>query len=190
MHKMLEKDFSNGLKDAAKRSRDAKERERLRALYAISIGYPLQAVAEIFSVDEGTVYRWIDRWRKERTLSDRPKLGRPGSLSKEEKHHIRTLISENDPKRHGIEAEFWNTKELKRYFSRKGKRVSQETLRRYLKEMGAKYVKSEGESSGRRSGEEFAWQFVEDMKFMPYSLLSIFEEEQLPKKNPGWTLEK
>lgn len=187
---MLEKEFSNGLKDAAKRSRDAKERERLRALYAISIGYPLQAVAEIFSVDEGTVYRWIDRWRRDGALSDRPKLGRPGSLSKEEKQHIRKLISENDPKRHGIEAEFWNTKELKRYFSMKGKIVSQETLRRYLKEMGAKYVKPEGEPSGKRSSDDFAWQFVEDMNFMPYSLLSIFDEEQIPKRNPGWTLGK
>ncbi len=182
--------FSNGLKDAAKRSKDAKERERLRALYAISIGYSLRSVAEIFSVDEGTVYRWIYRWRKEKTLSDRPKLGRPGSLSKEEKQNIRKLISEGVPKKHGIEAEFWNTKELREYFSKKGRRVSQETLRRYLKEMGAKYVKAEGEQSGRKSGDEFAWQFVEDMKFMPYSLLNIFDESELPKRSSGWTFQK
>lgn len=192
---MLSVEDSHSLQESAKRCKDAKERERLRALYAISVGYPIPTVAEIFSVDEGTIYRWIERWQEEKRLSDKPKRGRPGSLSEEEKQMIRDLVTEGNPKKHGINASIWNTKELREYFYKKGKNVSQETIRRCLKEMGARYVKVDLENvkDDIKMKEEFVKKFVDVMKYNP-SLIMLFEDELLadssPKRSCTWTFEK
>jgi transposase len=185
---MLRGNVSSILKESAKRCKDAKERERLRALYALSAGYPIRMVADIFSVGEATLYRWMERWREERSLSDKPKMGRPGSLSEEDKRIIKQLVAEEDPKKHGADAIFWNTKELKAYFLVKGKHVSQETIRRCLKEMGATYIKEEGKRSG-----EVAWQFLDDDIKRPYSVISLLEDEpgeSTVKRNCGWKFQK
>jgi len=51
---MLEED-ENTLRELAKNCKDATERERLRALYAIRKGYSVSSVAEIFCIDESAV---------------------------------------------------------------------------------------------------------------------------------------
>lgn len=201
---MIPKEASYLLQDLARKCKDAKERERLRALYAISVGHPIQKVAEIFCVDEGTVYRWIERWQQGKELSDRPKRGRPGAFSDEDKQALKELVDEGDPRKHGIEASFWNTRDLKEHFGKRGKKVSQETIRRCLKEMGARYVKADldYEGSGRKKRQEFLRQFLDDMKCNPYSAYSVFtlfenmliEDEMLsecaPKICYGWTFER
>ena len=49
------------LNKLAKECRDPKERERLRALCILGIGYPVSDVSRMFFVDEDTVYRWAER---------------------------------------------------------------------------------------------------------------------------------
>ncbi len=193
---MLAKEASDLLQEL-KKCKDARERERLRALYAISVGYQLSAVAEIFSVDEGTLYRWMERWREERKLSDKPKRGRPCSFTEEDTKRLVELLIEGDPQKHGIDASFWNTKELMEYFARRGRFVSQETIRRRLKEIGAKYVKAgreDTDSEGKETEIEiYTKRFIEDMKYNPHLLSILLENEELaqcPVKRCGWTFEK
>lgn len=192
---MIRKELSPLLQESAKRSKDAKERERLRALYALSVGYPLPIVAEIFSVDEGTLYRWVERWQEEKQLSDKPKRGRPVSLTEKDKEVLKQLIVEGEPKKHGIDAEFWNTKELRDYFMKKGKDVSQETIRRTLKEMGARYVKPKPEQPriDKKKQDEFLRRFNDEMSFNPYALLMMFDDEDSEnseKKAYGWVFQR
>jgi transposase len=190
---MLSDQDSELLQEQAAGCRDAKERERLRALYALSVGYPIPKVAKIFCVDEGTVYRWIERWQEEKSLSNKPKKGRPATLTDKDKKMIRALLSEGNPKMHGIDADFWNTKELGEYFSKKGKKVSQETIRRCLRRMGARYRKaSKASDADRKKWEEFLEVLVATMKYDPQSVLSIFDNEiPLPSGNSrGWTFKK
>ncbi|MBI5036684.1 helix-turn-helix domain-containing protein [Candidatus Micrarchaeota archaeon] len=52
---MLEED-TPALQKRAKQSKDYREVQRLRALYAISVGNRVQAVAQIFDVHESTIY--------------------------------------------------------------------------------------------------------------------------------------
>ncbi|MEM2956854.1 MAG: IS630 family transposase [Candidatus Jordarchaeaceae archaeon] len=176
------------LRTLAKKCKDAREKIRYLALHAISKGYTVSLVAEIFCVDEATIYRWIERWQVERNLADQPREGRPPKLDEKDKEEIRKLVEENDPTKHGINASFWDCRELRLYFLRRGKTVSQETVRRCLKSMGARYVKAEIEyaEADEDEREKFARQFLQDLASKPDSVVVLFQDKDgcgvLPKK--------
>ncbi len=139
---MLESD-SNTLGDLYKNCKDAKEKIRYEALYAVSRGNDIKTVADIIAVEESTVYDWVHQWEAERTVSDKPRSGRPPKLTKEDDKEIKQLIDENDPKKYGINASSYTTAELQEYFLRfRGKHIAEETFRVHLKGMGARYVKA------------------------------------------------
>jgi transposase len=192
---MLKEDRKT-LRELAHTCKNWKERERLRALYALSIGQPIDIVCSIFCVDESTVHRWIKKWKSERNLSDESKSGRPPSFTEEEKKELKQLVDENNPQKYGLNASFWDCKELQDYFSMNGKSVSQETIRRYLKKTGARYIKAElhySEADKKRQ-EEFALRFFRDIKSKPHSVVVLFQDEMSaccsPRKGYGWTFEK
>ncbi len=78
----------------AKESKDPLERERLRALFVLSLGESVHRVASFFSVDDDTLYRWSERWNSEKDVSDREVSGRPPSLGENEKKEMKRLIDE------------------------------------------------------------------------------------------------
>lgn len=176
-----------------KNSKDAKDRERLRALYAISIGRSVSDVAEVFCVDEQTLYNWIDKWREERNISDKPRSGRPPAFTEEEKKELKKLVDDNDPKEHGINASFWDCAELRRYYLKNGKDVSEDAIERTLLSMGAHYVKAQIEykEADFRKQKEFALQFLRDLKKKTEATILLFEDEMsantAPHKGYGWT---
>ena len=191
----LEEDSST-LNELAEKTKNAKEYERLRVLYAVSVGVTTNEITKIFCVDEDTVYSWIKKWREERNVSDKPRSGRPPVFTEEEKKELKKLIDENDPGKRGMNASYWDTKELTRYFTKKGICVSQETLRRTLHEMGAHYVKAEihySEADFRRQA-EFARQFLSDVEEKPAKVIILFGDEmganRSPRKGYGWTFNK
>jgi transposase len=140
---MLEGD-SNTLGDLYKNCKDAKEKIRYEALYAVSRGNNVRNVANIIAVEESTVYDWIHLWETERTVSDKPRSGRPSKLTEEDENEIKELIDENDPKKHGINAMSYTTVELQEYFMKfHSKYIDEETFRAHLRKMGAHYVKSQ-----------------------------------------------
>ena len=90
----------------AKECKDAKEQNRYLAFHAVSEGYGVSLVAEIFCVDESSVCGWIKRWEDEKCLADKQKSGRQPSFTENERKNLKRLIDENNPKAHGINASF------------------------------------------------------------------------------------
>ena len=84
---MLEND-SNTLKELYRNCKDAKEKLRYEALYVVSRGKNVVIIAEILNVEESTVYDWIHPWEAERTVSDKPRSGRPSKLTEEDENEI------------------------------------------------------------------------------------------------------
>ncbi|MCK5176979.1 MAG: helix-turn-helix domain-containing protein [Candidatus Aenigmarchaeota archaeon] len=85
MNKTELKDDSEFLAKLAKECKNANERERLRALYVISIGHSIPKVSKMFCVDEATIYRWVKQWKQEKNISNKSKTGRPHSLDENKK---------------------------------------------------------------------------------------------------------
>ena len=140
---MLEND-SNVLGDLYKTCEDQKEKIRYEALYTVSRGKDVKTVAEIIDVEKSTVYNWINRWVIDRNVTDKPRSGGPPFITKEDEKEIRRLIDENDPKRYGINASSYTTRELQIYFAKvKGKFIDEETFRVHLISTGAHYVKAQ-----------------------------------------------
>ena len=121
---MLEDD-SPALQKLAKQSKDYREVQRLRALYALALGESVERVALVFDVDESTVYEWVARWRRERGVVDEPRSGRPPALSAEDERELRRLVEDSNPREHGVNASAWDCAELVKYFARQGKRVDE-----------------------------------------------------------------
>ena len=140
---MLEGD-TNVLGDLYKNCKDVKEKIRYEALYAVSRGRAVADVADIIAVEESTIYDWIRRWESEKTISDKPRSGRPPSITKEDEEEMKRLIDENDPKKHGINAMSYTTAELQEYFMKfRSKYIDEETFRAHLRKMGAHFVKAQ-----------------------------------------------
>ena len=184
------------LRELARKSKDPKERERLRALYILSLGETVERVMAFFTVDESTVYRWIERWHQERNLHDRPRDGRPPAVGPADKKEIKKLLAENDPKKHGLNAHCWDTKELQAYFASKEKQYSRESIRTALHGLGAHYVKAQFEfrEAITEEQEAFATRFFQDMAMKPDTVVVLFQDEMsartTPNKGYGWTLNK
>lgn len=192
---MLEED-APALQRLAEQSKDYRERERLRALYALAIGESVERVAQIFDVNVSTVYEWIAKWKEEHDLQDEPRSGRPPELSAKDKETIKRLVEEGDPKKHGINAGVWDTKELQTYFALRGKSVSRDAIRVTLKSMGAHYVKADVHyaEASLKLQKKFAHLFFEALASKPDDVVVLFADEMSascsPKKGYGWTFEK
>jgi len=192
---MLEKDESV-LRCLARECKDVREKARLLALHAISIGDSVSHTANVFCVDEETVRRWIERWQKERDLTDMPKAGRPPTLTDKDRQKLRRLVEENEPRKQGMNASAWDTKELQAYFLGQGKFVSRELLRRELLNMGGHYIKAQiaYAQADEEQRQEFAKQLLKEAVSLPNNAVLLFEDEMSagcsPRKGYGWTFEK
>ena len=110
------------------------------------------------------------------------------------------MLDENDPSKQGINSSTWTCTELRLYFQKKGIAVSEETIRRCLREMGARYVKATLEYAETysadvvREREEFARQFTRDMNAKPEDVVILFEDEMPIDRSHngcyGWTFEE
>ena len=75
-------------------------------------------------------------------VADLERSGRPPSLGEDEKKEMKRVLNENDPGKHGINSSIWTCTELRLHFQKRDIAVSEETIRRCLREMGARYVKA------------------------------------------------
>ena len=140
---MLEND-SDILGELYRDCKDVKEMRRYEALYAVSRGRSVKDVADFIEVEESTVYDWINKWILESSVSDKPRSGRPQKITTEDEKEIHHLIDENNPKKYGISASSYTTRELQLYFVEyKGKLIDEETFRVHLLSTGAHYVKAQ-----------------------------------------------
>jgi transposase len=140
---MLEEDEPL-LRQHAKECRDVKEAIRYYALHTLSEGKTITEVAGIFLVERQAIYDWMEKWKTEKNLSDKPRSGRPADLTEEDDKELERLLKEKDPGKYGLNSATYTTKELKEYFLKyRNKVVDEETLRKHLHKIGAKYVKGQ-----------------------------------------------
>ena len=183
------------LRRHAKECKDVREQNRYLALHAVSAGKEVSLVAEIFCVDEDSIYGWIRRWKEEKNLSNKPKSGRPPAFDEREKKDLKKLVDENDPQLHRINASFWDCAELHKYYLSRGKNISEDAIRRTLIEMGAHYVKAQFEykEADLDKQRNFALMFFNDVKRLTDGIALLFEDEMstctTPHKGYGWTFQ-
>ena len=140
---MLEEDL-NTLRTKYKECKDATEKLRYGALYAVSRGKSVNAIAEILDVERSTIYDWIEKWKTDGNLGDKPRSGRPSKLTEEDDKEMADLLENKPPKDFGINSATWTTRELREYFIRiHHKYVDEETLRQHLHRINAHYVKGQ-----------------------------------------------
>jgi transposase len=192
---MLEED-EPFLRKLAKECDDAEENVRYYALHAISTGDSITDTAKRFLVERQTVYDWIERWKEDRNLSNKPKSGRTESFTDEEKETMKKLVDEDDPKKYGVNVSHWDTKGLQIYFSERGKIVSRETIRICLHQLGAHYVKAVHRYSeaDRKEQIEFAKRELERIDSTSEDITILFGDEASVggsfRKGYGWTFKE
>ena len=192
---MLECD-SNILGDLYKNCKDAREKIRYAALYAVSRGRDVRNVADIVAVEESTVYDWIHRWESERNIADKPRSGAPPNLTKDDEKEIKRLIDENGPKKYGINASSYTTKELQLYFMKyMGKHINEETIRVHLIKTGAHYVKAQlrYKEGDERRQMEFAQNLLFLLKSGDFTKILFIDEMSISTSahnGYGWTYEQ
>ena len=192
---MLEEDEPL-LRKLAKECDDAEEKVKYYALHAISVGDSVADTAKLFLVERQTIYDWIDRWKEDSNVSNKPKSGRPESLDMDDKKKMKSLIDEDYPKKYGINLSHWNTKGLMIYFMDRGKVLSRETIRLALHELGGHYVKAvqRYEEANRKEQIEFAKRELRRINSTSEDTAVLFEDEASVggsfRKGYGWTFEE
>lgn len=189
---MLEEDEAV-LREKAKSCKNPNEKVRYFALHFLSIDKTISEAAKAFMVDRSTVYDWIQEWKHEKSLGDKPKEGRPPSFGEKEKKELKALVEENDPSKHGFNATMWDTKSLQLYFESKSIMVSRETIRRTLLKMGGHYVKAVHEytEADKRKQLIFARKTLRTLESVDKDTVVLFEDEMSAggsmRKGYGWT---
>ena len=134
------------------------------------------------------------QWKHEKTLSDKPKEGRPPSFGKKEKKELKKLVEENGPSKHGFNVTMWDTKSLQLYFEGGGVKVSREPLRMALLEMGGHYVKAVHEyaEADLKKQLAFAKRTLRTVGSVDKDTVVLFKDEMSAggslRKGYGWTL--
>jgi putative transposase len=192
---MLEEDEPL-LRKLAKECDDAEETVRYYALHAISTGDSVTDTAKRFLVERQTIYDWIEKWKEDSNVSDKPKSGRPESLEDSDKKTMKELIDEDNPKKHGINMSHWDTKGLQIYFADKEKIVSRETIRLSIHELGGHYVKAVHKyaEANRREQIAFTRRELRRINSASEDTAVLFEDEASVggsfRKGYGWTFKE
>ena len=101
----------------------ARARDRAHAVILSDEGYRMNDIADILGVGRDTVSSWLDAWEKSsyEGLHDKPRSGRPSTLTEEEKKIAEKLTEENprSPK-----------KVIQLLYDMTGKTISLRTFRR------------------------------------------------------------
>ena len=93
------------LRAAARASADAKQASRILAIAMVLDGYSRKDAAQLCGMDRQTLRDWVHRYNKEGLdgLADRPRSGRPSSLSWVEQGKLASWVEEGaDLTRDGV----------------------------------------------------------------------------------------
>ncbi|MCL5253657.1 MAG: transposase [Candidatus Thermoplasmatota archaeon] len=96
---------------------------------------------------------------------------------------MKRLLDENDPVKHGINSSTWTSTELRLHLHKSGIAISEETIRRCLREMGAHYVRATLECAETYSTDAFskreklARKFIRDMSAKLDDAVILEEDE-------------
>ncbi len=84
------------LAEQARTNKDAKTVKRILVVLALADGYRIQEVAKLFLLDEDTVTRWRNKYRKRRTATDWLAIVHKGGTNKltpEQCHELEAYVA-------------------------------------------------------------------------------------------------
>ena len=123
------------LNDTLKRTKDGRERDRIRGIILIKKGYNVHKIADIMNVSVRTIYNWKKRYEKNGTkgLKTKRKPGRKGKLSPEDMENLKELLKKKD---------YWTTREVKELIKNEfGIEYTLRHVARILRKIGMVYQK-------------------------------------------------
>ena len=118
-----------------KQTKEARVFRRAQAVREVVAGHHINAVSETFHLANSALRKWVQRFAQEgpQGLRDRPRSGRPPTLTCELEQHLKRLV-EQDPLQHGALASQWSCRELATVFAREtGVHLGRESVRCVLK---------------------------------------------------------
>lgn len=134
--------------------------KHILALLQISKGCKKSHIAKMLHITRATVYNWIHRYKKKKSigaLQRRPGQGRPPIWAKKLTEFLLTIMKQS-PMDFGYLQTRWNAPALLRHFNRQTKCVvSRHTLRRCLNALGYKwkrfqYALNPGPGAAKKNG--------------------------------------
>lgn len=166
------------LAQAIKHDKRPEVRQRAMGLRLLHEGQTPQAVAELMSVSQPTVYDWHHRWQADglEGLANRPKSGRP---LKADKNYISLLeqVIEQDPQELGYAFSIWTAERLRLHLQKKtGIKLGSTQFRQLLKGNDFVYRRPKHvlsnlqDASARQAAEEW----LEELKKVPKKAKSTF----------------
>jgi transposase len=73
-------------------------------------GKTQEEISRLLDIPRSTISYWLVRYKKTKSLIDKPRSGRPSQLSKEEFSKLKETLLDSPPKRYGGESFGWTTK--------------------------------------------------------------------------------
>ena len=122
-----------------KQTKEARVFRRAQAVREVVAGHHINAVSAAFHVANAALRKWVQRVAQEgpQGLRDRPRSGRPPTLTCELEQHLQRLV-EQDPLQHGALSSQWSCRELATVFAREtGVHLGRESVRGGLKKISA-----------------------------------------------------
>ena len=122
-----------------KQTKEARVFRRAQAVREVVAGHHINTVSAAFHLANSALRKWVQRFAQEgpQGLRDRPRAGRPPTLTCELEQHLKRLVDQ-DPLQHGALASQWSCRELATVFAREtGVHVGRESVRGVLKKISA-----------------------------------------------------
>lgn len=88
-------DVASELTKSRKKGQEFSSEAKVAMMALLDTGLPQTAVAQKFNTSRQAVSRIQKRWKKERTIQNRPRIGRPEKLTAAEKQSIIQLTKTN-----------------------------------------------------------------------------------------------
>jgi transposase len=118
-----------------KQTREARVFRRAQAVREVVKGHRLQTVSDALSFTYSALRKWVYRFASQgvQGLVDRPRSGRPPTMTCELEKHLNRLVDE-DPLQHGSIHSQWSCRELATVLAQQtGVQVGRESVRGVLK---------------------------------------------------------
>lgn len=139
----------NQLQKIMKQDPSARVRQRAHAILLSDQGYSREEIADIYQVKPDTVSVWLDAWEQRgfEGLHDRPRSGRPATLTKEEQEIAIDLVKKY-PRRAKLV--------LQKLVEEVGKTLSKSTLNRIVKAAQGRWKRVRRSLRSKRDPQAFS----------------------------------
>src|SRR5438445_1819648 len=166
-----------------KQTKEARIFRRAQAVREVVQGHRLHTVSDALHLTYSALRKWVHRFANQgvQGLGDRPRPGRPPTVTCELAHHRDRLVDQ-DPLQHGSSHSQWSCQELATVLARQtGVQVSRESVREVLKKKAVSYSRPTGRLAPAPA--ELAWASLElaalEYQARQGEIILLYEDETI-----------